>query len=184
METFGQTQRRLRQQAGLSQTALAKLVSWSQPQVCRAENDRSLPSADIAKQLDTVLRADGELYQRYHEAVAERQARTTARRAIRPRGPRRRQVIGLAGAAASAALLPAGLARLIAELDTSWPGRVTTSDVAAVEQAIVDLIDRDHRYGGGPIHHMVLGQLRWATSLLGGSFLPGCGNACTGRSRI
>ena len=172
-ETFGQTLRRLRQQAGLTQTCLAKQVGWSQSQVCRAENDRSLPSADIAKQLDTVLHADGELHQRYHEAVAERQARTTARRAIRPRGPRRRQVIGLAGAAASAALLPAGLARLIAELDTPWPGRVTPSDVAAVEQGIVDLIDRDHRYGGGPIHHMVLGQLRWATSLLGGSFLPG-----------
>ena len=86
-ETFGRTLRRLRQQAGLTQTCLAKQVGWSQSQVCRAENDRSLPSADIAKQLDTVLRADGELYQRYHEAVAERQARTTARRVIRPTRP-------------------------------------------------------------------------------------------------
>lgn len=86
---------------------------------------------------------------------------------------RRRLVVGAAGAAAAtAALTPLGLTKLITELDTK-PGKVTHADVAAIEEITRDLYVRDLQLGGAPVHHMVLGKLQWAVGLLDGSFLPG-----------
>src|SRR5690606_31159947 len=132
--------RRLRQQAGLTQTCLAKQVGWSQSQVCRAEKNQTLPSPHIVDRLDTVLGTGGKLRELYRQAIMDR--------SIVGGRARRRLVIGAAGAAAAtAALTPFGLTKLITELDTK-PGKVTHADVAAIEEITHDLYMRDLQLDG------------------------------------
>ena len=162
--TFGEALRRYRQQAGLTQTCLAKQVDWSQSQVCRAEKNRTLPSPHIVDRLDELLAAGGKLQELYRQAIMDR--------SIVGGRARRRLVIGAAGAAAAtAALTPFGLTKLITELDTK-PGKVTHADAAAIEEITHDLYMRDLQLGGASVHQMVLATLRWALGFLDGSFTP------------
>lgn len=134
--------------------------------------------------MDDILNAKGDLLNRYRQAVSDRRARTHARRAAGANGvdtdpqevseSNRRQVIALAGAVAFGAALPQSAGEIIAEADTrGLPGRVEIGDVRAVERTITGLEERDHQEGGVPTRQLALGELRWAISLLGGSFLPG-----------
>lgn len=62
METFGQRLRRLRIEAGLSQSQLARLVPISQSTLSRYESGRqAVDDPAVADRLDDLLRADGEL---------------------------------------------------------------------------------------------------------------------------
>lgn len=61
METFGSALRRLRQDAGLSQPALAKLVPISQTSLSRYEHDKQTADPTVAQRLDELLHADGQL---------------------------------------------------------------------------------------------------------------------------
>ena len=183
MEGFGEALRRHRESASMSQPHLATLVHWSQSRISRAENGSVLPPEDVAVRLDAVLDARGDLLRRYREATAERQARDEARRALGFEASRgangevsesdRRSVIGLAGAVAFGAALPQSATEIIAEADArDIPARVEMGDVREVEHTIADLEDRDHRVGGVPTRHLVLGELRWAVALQAGSMSP------------
>src|SRR5437764_10055980 len=62
VETFGQRLRRLREDAGLSQSKLAALVPISQPTLSRYENGRQpVDDPTVADRLDELLNADGTL---------------------------------------------------------------------------------------------------------------------------
>ncbi|TQJ04285.1 helix-turn-helix transcriptional regulator [Amycolatopsis cihanbeyliensis] len=61
VESFGQALRRLREQAELSQPALARQVPISQSSLSRYESDRQAIDAMTAARLDSILGADGEL---------------------------------------------------------------------------------------------------------------------------
>jgi transcriptional regulator with XRE-family HTH domain len=61
METFGQRLRRLRTEAGLSQSTLAKLVPISQASLSRYESGLQAVDPDVARRLDALLHADGAL---------------------------------------------------------------------------------------------------------------------------
>ena len=63
METFGDTLRRLRTQAGLKQGELAKRANWSQSQISRAEQNSFMPDEGTIERLDRALNADGQLVQ-------------------------------------------------------------------------------------------------------------------------
>lgn len=60
-ETFGQTLRRLRELAGMSQPQLAYRAHISQSSLSRYESDRQAVSPEVAGQLDSLVGADGEL---------------------------------------------------------------------------------------------------------------------------
>lgn len=65
METFGDTLRRLRTQAGLKQGELAKRANWSQSQISRAEQNSFMPDEGTIERLDRALNADGQLVHAY-----------------------------------------------------------------------------------------------------------------------
>ncbi|GEM_PF-6423846 len=183
MESFGEALRRYRETADMSQPHLATLAHWSQSRISRAETGSALPPESVAMRLDAILDAHGDLLGRYRDVAAERQARTEARRALarnastdgtaEPSESQRRQVLALAGAVAFGGALPQPPAEIIAEADVRVaPPRVELGDVREVERAIADLEDRDHRIGGVPTRHLALGELRWATTLLGACGRP------------
>ncbi|MEY7972121.1 helix-turn-helix transcriptional regulator [Saccharomonospora xinjiangensis] len=60
-ETFGKRLRRLREQAGFSQPALARLVPISQSSLSRYESGHQMVARDIAERLDELLDAGGAL---------------------------------------------------------------------------------------------------------------------------
>jgi transcriptional regulator with XRE-family HTH domain len=61
MDTFGRRLRELREQAGLSQPALARMVPISQSSLSRYESGRQAVARDIAERLDELLGAGGSL---------------------------------------------------------------------------------------------------------------------------
>ncbi|EHR59928.1 helix-turn-helix domain-containing protein [Saccharomonospora cyanea] len=61
MDTFGRRLRRLREQAGLSQSQLARMVPISQSSLSRYEADRQTVARDLAERLDELVHADGAL---------------------------------------------------------------------------------------------------------------------------
>lgn len=61
METFGQTLRRLRVEAGLSQSRLARLVPVSQASLSRYEADLQAVAPEVAERLDELVNAAGAL---------------------------------------------------------------------------------------------------------------------------
>jgi transcriptional regulator with XRE-family HTH domain len=61
MESFGAALRRLRLGAGLSQPQLANLVPISQTSLSRYENEKQAVDPIVARRLDELLHADGEL---------------------------------------------------------------------------------------------------------------------------
>ncbi|WP_184727558.1 helix-turn-helix domain-containing protein [Saccharopolyspora phatthalungensis] len=61
MSEFGQTLRRLREAAGLSQPQLARQAYMSQSSICRYENGKQTPDTTTAQHLDDVLDAGGAL---------------------------------------------------------------------------------------------------------------------------
>jgi transcriptional regulator with XRE-family HTH domain len=65
METFGDTLRRLRTQAGLKQGELAKQANWSQSQISRTEQNSFVPDQGTVQRLDRALNADGQLIAAY-----------------------------------------------------------------------------------------------------------------------
>jgi DNA-binding XRE family transcriptional regulator len=68
LETFGDTLRRLRIQAGLKQGELAKQANWSQSQISRAEQNSFMPDEGTVARLDRALHADGQLIAAYATA--------------------------------------------------------------------------------------------------------------------
>jgi transcriptional regulator with XRE-family HTH domain len=70
-ETFGQGLRRLREDAGLSQPALARRVPVSQSSLSRYESDRQAVDPDTAARLDDLLHASGTLSALRHPTAAE-----------------------------------------------------------------------------------------------------------------
>ena len=60
-ESFGEMLRRLRRDAGLSQTTLAGLVNYHPSQISKIENGAELPSRVFAEACDAALRAEGAL---------------------------------------------------------------------------------------------------------------------------
>lgn len=68
METFGDTLRRLRTQAGLKQGELAKQANWSQSQISRAEQNSFMPDEGTVARLDRALNAEGQLVTAYTTA--------------------------------------------------------------------------------------------------------------------
>ncbi len=183
MEGFGETLRRLREQAAMSQPQLAARVHWSQSRISRAEHDKAIPPPDVTVRLDAILNGNGELINLQREAEAERAARNRDRRMARDADTadpdevsesQRRHVLALAASVAFGASLPESPAEIIAAADVrEAPARVRAGDVARVERAIHDLEEHDHQAGGVPVRHLALGELRWATALLGGSCQPG-----------
>jgi transcriptional regulator with XRE-family HTH domain len=65
VETFGDTLRRLRTQAGLKEGELARQANWSQSQVSRAEQNSFVPNEGTVRRLDRALNADGQLITAY-----------------------------------------------------------------------------------------------------------------------
>jgi transcriptional regulator with XRE-family HTH domain len=60
-ELFGRRLRKLRERRELTQQGLGKLVPISQGRIAQFENGKELPTEDVAKRLDDILEADGEL---------------------------------------------------------------------------------------------------------------------------
>jgi transcriptional regulator with XRE-family HTH domain len=59
VQTFGDTLRRLRIEAGLKQGDLAKQANWSQSQISRAEQNLFSPDEATVARLDRALNANG-----------------------------------------------------------------------------------------------------------------------------
>lgn len=70
METFGQRLRRLRTEAGLSQSQLAHMVPVSQASLSRYESDRQAVAHDLAERLDELVNANGALLSLCHQLDA------------------------------------------------------------------------------------------------------------------
>lgn len=85
----------------------------------------------------------------------------------------RRQLLGLAAAAAVGATLEEPVERIIAAADMdATPTRVGLGDVRDIAAATATLEKWDHRAGGAPTRGMALGSLRWATALRRASTTP------------
>lgn len=61
VQTFGDTLRQLRTEAGLTQGDLAKQANWSQSQISRSEQNLFSPDKETVGRLDRALNADGQL---------------------------------------------------------------------------------------------------------------------------
>ncbi|WP_149259310.1 helix-turn-helix transcriptional regulator [Actinomadura sp. K4S16] len=69
LRTFGAEVRRLREAAGLNQTALAALVHVSRAYVSHVERGKTRCRFDFANRLDGALRANGEIIQAWNELL-------------------------------------------------------------------------------------------------------------------
>ncbi|HKR50374.1 MAG TPA: helix-turn-helix transcriptional regulator, partial [Pseudonocardiaceae bacterium] len=70
VQTFGDTLRQLRSEAGLTQGDLAKQANWSQSQISRTEQNLFSPDTVTVERLDRVLNADGRLIAAYANTMA------------------------------------------------------------------------------------------------------------------
>ncbi|XVQ11182.1 helix-turn-helix domain-containing protein [Spirillospora sp. CA-255316] len=109
MTTFGEAMRALMAERGISLRKLAKDTFYDVAHLSRVSNDIKAPSADLARDLDNALGADGELTA-LAKASAARQVRKT--RGKGGASIARRDALALAGAAGG--LLPQGLSGPVA----------------------------------------------------------------------
>jgi transcriptional regulator with XRE-family HTH domain len=70
VQTFGDTLRQLRTEAGVTQGELAKQANWSQSQISRTEQNLFMPDAATVERLDRALGAGGKLIAAYDKATA------------------------------------------------------------------------------------------------------------------
>jgi transcriptional regulator with XRE-family HTH domain len=70
VQTFGDTLRQLRTEAGVTQGELAKQANWSQSQISRTEQNLFMPDAATVERLDRALGANGKLTAAYDKATA------------------------------------------------------------------------------------------------------------------
>jgi transcriptional regulator with XRE-family HTH domain len=179
VETFGETLRRLRTEAGMSQPALAAAAHYSQTRISRAENGFVVPPPDVVRHLDRVLCAQGALISLREAAASER---PTARRTIRDSSVSatvgevddtdRRDVLR-AVAIGFGAMISEPPARIIASADEPRVlSRIGADDLSWLEQNTATLEAWDRQVGGATTRHALLGALRGAVSLKGASCTP------------
>ncbi|WP_030107406.1 helix-turn-helix domain-containing protein [Actinoalloteichus caeruleus] len=141
MERFAGELARLRRRAGLSQGELAKAAHWSQSQVSRCENSKSLPDEGMIDRLDTILGADGSL------AAA---ARATGRAVLPPTAP-------------SAPGRPWGLSDVVRRLHNTDVGSQTLEQMQLVtEQLCCEYAWR----GARELHRETMQWLEYSAQLL------------------
>jgi transcriptional regulator with XRE-family HTH domain/tetratricopeptide (TPR) repeat protein len=182
--------KRLRQQAGLSQSQLAVRAGYSKQYISRAENpQRGLPSAELVRALDSALSADGELVQLHLRAKREQQMRRSANQRITmsqigspiavspPQGDsvsegvvdvnRKQFLTGLVATVAMPSLISGGTIT-----------RIKEADVKRYEENLARLYALDDHYGAtGEVYGLTLRSMRHLLGILeNASYTPSVGN--------
>jgi transcriptional regulator with XRE-family HTH domain len=146
-DPFGQALRRIREDRKLSLRQLAKAAPVDVGLLSRIENGKQSASESLARAVDRVLNADGELVTIQKLEAAQRPTKAV------PFDPMRRRTL-VTGAVATAF---AGLAAPAAARAT--PGRLGSSDAERLQTSAIRLYALDYQHGGETLWQAALSQV-------------------------